>query len=153
MLVLGMIDRQERLTLAERRFPPPRSVEETDACFIVRDANGQALATSTSRWNLESERAAKLLTRGERNRSRYSFLWLRPPNKKHESPSNERSRDRRPSARGASQPPRRERARHQLPNAIPVERNDEKKIEFTKQVMDRADGGDDYTRSVAVGHF
>jgi hypothetical protein len=27
-----------------RRFPPPLSAEETDACFIVRDANGQALA-------------------------------------------------------------------------------------------------------------
>jgi hypothetical protein len=27
-----------------RRFPPPWSVEETDACFIVRDANVQALA-------------------------------------------------------------------------------------------------------------
>ena len=27
-----------------RRFPPPWSVEETDACFIVRDASGQALA-------------------------------------------------------------------------------------------------------------
>jgi hypothetical protein len=26
-----------------RRFPPPWSVEETDACFIVRDANRQAL--------------------------------------------------------------------------------------------------------------
>jgi hypothetical protein len=24
---------------AERRFPPPWSVEEADACFIVRDAN------------------------------------------------------------------------------------------------------------------
>jgi hypothetical protein len=30
--------------MPERRFPPPWSVEETDACFIVRDANGQALA-------------------------------------------------------------------------------------------------------------
>ena len=30
--------------LPERRFPPPWSVEETDACFIVRDANVQALA-------------------------------------------------------------------------------------------------------------
>ena len=30
---------------AERRFPPPWSVEETNACFIVRDANGaRALA-------------------------------------------------------------------------------------------------------------
>jgi hypothetical protein len=27
-----------------RRFPPPWSVEETDACFIVRDHGGQALA-------------------------------------------------------------------------------------------------------------
>jgi hypothetical protein len=27
-----------------RRFPPPWSVEETEACFIVRDASRQALA-------------------------------------------------------------------------------------------------------------
>jgi hypothetical protein len=27
-----------------RRFPPPWTAEETDACFIVRDHNGQALA-------------------------------------------------------------------------------------------------------------
>jgi hypothetical protein len=27
-----------------RRFPPPWSVEEQPACFIVRDQNGQALA-------------------------------------------------------------------------------------------------------------
>ncbi len=27
-----------------RRFPPPWSVEETEACFVVRDGNGQALA-------------------------------------------------------------------------------------------------------------
>jgi hypothetical protein len=26
-----------------RRFPPPWSVEEQDACFVVRDSNGQAL--------------------------------------------------------------------------------------------------------------
>jgi len=25
------------------RFPPPWTVEETPSCFIVRDANGQAL--------------------------------------------------------------------------------------------------------------
>ena len=30
--------------MPERRFPPPWSVEETEACFIVRDANRQALA-------------------------------------------------------------------------------------------------------------
>jgi hypothetical protein len=27
-----------------RRFPPPWSVEEMDACFVARDHNGQALA-------------------------------------------------------------------------------------------------------------
>jgi hypothetical protein len=27
-----------------RRFPPPWSVEEQSACFVVRDHNGQALA-------------------------------------------------------------------------------------------------------------
>jgi hypothetical protein len=30
--------------MSERRFPPPWTVEETDACFIVKDHNGQALA-------------------------------------------------------------------------------------------------------------
>jgi len=30
-------------------FPPPWSAEETEACFIVRDHNGQALASRRSR--------------------------------------------------------------------------------------------------------
>ena len=30
------------LGMTARHFPPPWTVEETDACFIVRDANGQA---------------------------------------------------------------------------------------------------------------
>jgi hypothetical protein len=30
--------------MSSRRFPPPWSAEETDACFIVRDGNGLALA-------------------------------------------------------------------------------------------------------------
>jgi hypothetical protein len=30
--------------LPARRFPPPWSVEELDARFVVRDANGQALS-------------------------------------------------------------------------------------------------------------
>jgi hypothetical protein len=34
-----MIDKPE-----PRRFPPPWIAEETDACFIVRDASRQALA-------------------------------------------------------------------------------------------------------------
>jgi hypothetical protein len=31
--------------MPERRFPPPRDIEEANAsCFIVKDNNGQALA-------------------------------------------------------------------------------------------------------------
>jgi hypothetical protein len=45
-----------------RRFPPPWSAEETEACYIVRDANGQALAYVQE----PGRRAvAKLLTRDE----------------------------------------------------------------------------------------
>jgi hypothetical protein len=32
------------LPIPERHFPPPWSVEELDSCFVVKDANGQALA-------------------------------------------------------------------------------------------------------------
>ena len=53
----------------------------------------------------------------------------------------------------ASQPSRRERVRHQLADSVPVERNDEKKIEFAGEVVNAADGGDDDARSVAVRHF
>jgi hypothetical protein len=30
--------------MSARRFPPPWSVEELNACFVVRDHNGQQLA-------------------------------------------------------------------------------------------------------------
>jgi len=33
-----------RHKMPQRRFPPPWSVEEQDACFVVRDHAGQALA-------------------------------------------------------------------------------------------------------------
>ena len=36
--------RPSRLAVTRRRFPPPWSVDETEACYIVRDVNGQALA-------------------------------------------------------------------------------------------------------------
>jgi hypothetical protein len=29
--------------MTDRRFPPPWTLDEHDECFIVRDANGQAL--------------------------------------------------------------------------------------------------------------
>ena len=51
-----------------RRFPPPWTAEETDACFIVRDANGQALAYVYFEDEPERCAAAKLLTRDEARR-------------------------------------------------------------------------------------
>ena len=43
----------------------PGPVEETDACFIVRDANGQALAYVYFEEEPGRRSAAKLLTRDE----------------------------------------------------------------------------------------
>ena len=51
-----------------RRFPPPWSVEETDACFIVRDANGQALAYVYFEGEPGWRAAAKLPSRDEARR-------------------------------------------------------------------------------------
>ena len=48
-----------------RRFPPPWSVEDHDACFIVRDKNGQALGYFYFEEEPGRRSAAKLLTRDE----------------------------------------------------------------------------------------
>ena len=51
-----------------RRFPPPWSVDETHACFTVRDANGQALAYVYFEDESGRRAAAKLLTHDEARR-------------------------------------------------------------------------------------
>ena len=51
-----------------RRFPPPWTVEEKDACFIVRDKNGQALAYVYFESDPGRRTAANLLTRDEARR-------------------------------------------------------------------------------------
>jgi hypothetical protein len=51
-----------------RRFPPPWTVEETDACFVVRDANGQALAYVYFEDEPGRRSAAHLLTHDEARR-------------------------------------------------------------------------------------
>jgi hypothetical protein len=35
---------------SSRRFPPPWTVEETDACFIVKDRAGMCLAAAVKQW-------------------------------------------------------------------------------------------------------
>ena len=55
--------------MALRRFPPPWSVEEyNDACFIVRDNDGQQLASVYFEEEPGRRSAAKLLERDEARR-------------------------------------------------------------------------------------
>jgi hypothetical protein len=50
------------------RFPPPWAAEETDACFIVKDHNGQALAFIYFEDEPGRRTAPNLLTRDEARR-------------------------------------------------------------------------------------
>ena len=54
--------------LEGRRFPPPWSIEETAACFIVRDRDGQALAYVYYEDEPGRRGAAKLLSKDEARR-------------------------------------------------------------------------------------
>jgi hypothetical protein len=54
--------------MANRRFPPPWSVEELDACYVVRDHNGQQLAYVYFEEEPGRRSAAKLLTHDEARR-------------------------------------------------------------------------------------
>jgi hypothetical protein len=64
-------------TTPARRFPPPWTIEEyNDACFIVRDHNGQALAYVYFEDEPGRRSAAKLLTRDEARRIRANIAKL-----------------------------------------------------------------------------
>jgi hypothetical protein len=66
--LLGYVSGHARSNQA-RRFPPPWSIAEyNDACFIVRDHNGQALAYVYFEDEPGRRAAANLLTRDEARR-------------------------------------------------------------------------------------
>jgi len=48
-----------------RRFPPPWSIDESEACFVVKDQGGQKLAYFYFENEPGRRAAAKLLTRDE----------------------------------------------------------------------------------------
>jgi hypothetical protein len=54
--------------MTPRRFPAPWSVEERPACFIVSDANGQALAYVYFEEEPGRRTATKLMTHDEARR-------------------------------------------------------------------------------------
>ena len=59
-----------------RRFPPPWTVEELEACFVVRDHSGQALAYLYFEDVPGRRSAAKLLTKDEVRRIAANFAKL-----------------------------------------------------------------------------
>jgi hypothetical protein len=61
-------------TKPPRRFPPPRTVEDKDAYFIVRDHKGQALAYVYAE---DKRTGAKPLTRDEARRIAAHIAKLR----------------------------------------------------------------------------
>jgi hypothetical protein len=59
-----------------RRFPPPWSVEELDACFVVTDSAGQKLAYVYFEGEPGRRSAAKLLTKDEARRIAVDFAKM-----------------------------------------------------------------------------
>jgi hypothetical protein len=60
----------------KRRFPPPWSIDETPACFIVKDSNGQALGYFYYEEEAGRRSAAHLLRKDEARRLAVNFAKL-----------------------------------------------------------------------------
>jgi len=64
------------LVSAARRFPPPWSVEELEACFVVRDSSGQKLGYFYFEEEPGRRSATKMLTKDEARRIATNFAKL-----------------------------------------------------------------------------
>ena len=65
--------------MTDRRFPPPWSIEESAACFIVRDGDKQALAYVYFEGEPGRRSSAQLLTRDETFLIAGNIAKPRPP--------------------------------------------------------------------------
>ena len=67
-----------KLHITQCFLPPPWSIEElNDACFVVRDSNGQQLAYVYYEDEPQRRAAAKLLTKDEARRIAANVVKLR----------------------------------------------------------------------------
>ena len=64
----GILRHTTRRAMTARRFPPPWSIDELEACFVVRDHDGQRLAYVYFEDEPGQRSAAKLLTKDEARR-------------------------------------------------------------------------------------
>ena len=62
--------------MTDRRFPPPWSLEEHDECFIVRDADGQALGNFYFDEEQQSPAIDRRLARDDARRMPVNFAKL-----------------------------------------------------------------------------
>ena len=62
--------------VAPRRFPPPWRLDELEACYVVRDRDGQALAYVYFEEEAGRRASAKLLTRDEARRIAANIVKL-----------------------------------------------------------------------------
>jgi phage portal protein BeeE len=79
--------------MTPRRFPPPWTIEEhNDACFIVSDKNGQALAYFYFEDEAGRHSAANLLTRDEALGDGVKASWTTSAEKRSGEAGSPRSR-------------------------------------------------------------
>ena len=62
--------------MTDRRFPPPWSIEDTGAAFVVKDSGGQKVAYVYYEEEAGRRSTAKMLTKDEARRITANFAKL-----------------------------------------------------------------------------